>query len=213
MFTIDLLKARAIPPKSRLDAIIFASITIVIPVIVAIVMLGYYLNNAATASIQKQKIVNYDKKIGLLSNAIDLQRQYQKEENLINNCLIEVSTSLSRHMQWSLILESIVKNLPDSMTLNSLAIKQRSIKKKVPQKNDPKKMISISLPVPTLQLTVVANRHYDSDAQLRNFKDRLYRSEILQSRLDQITVSRQTDQHNPNNLVSYKINLVFKSPD
>ena len=45
MFTIDLLKGQGIPIKSRPTGIAISAAAVAVPVIIAIVMLGFYLRN------------------------------------------------------------------------------------------------------------------------------------------------------------------------
>ncbi len=66
MFTIDLLKGQCIPAKSRPEGIAIAAATFAVPIIIAIVMFGFYLSNIINISIQKREVVRYKKKISQL---------------------------------------------------------------------------------------------------------------------------------------------------
>ena len=66
MFTIDLLKGQGIPVKSRPETIAIAAVAFAVPVIIAIVILGYYLHSGIILSIQKQGVVIYETRIANL---------------------------------------------------------------------------------------------------------------------------------------------------
>ncbi len=156
MFEIDLLKGQGIPAKSRPENIAIAVVTIVVPVIVAAVMLGYGLHDKILMSINKQRIAHIENKIDGLSEAIKRQQTFASEKQDIDNRLSEVSDVLSggRYIQWSPVLVTVVENMPDSVLLTKLAVKLSSVKRKVPSKDDPEKSVSVSVPVRTLQMNV-----------------------------------------------------------
>lgn len=210
MFTIDLLKGQGIPAKSRPEGIAIAAATLVVPIIIAIVMLGLYLRNKIIISIKKQAIVNYETRIGGLSDAVELQKSFENEKNAIGNCLSEVATSISRHAQWSPVLTTLVKNLPDSVVLTDLEVKQGSVKRKVPKKDDPTKMIDISVPVRTLQINVCGSPQSNCDKAVRGFRERLRSSTLLAPKLENIRVSQRFGTLQNQEVVSYQIECTFK---
>ncbi len=210
MFTIDLLKGQAVPIKRGPESIVITAVTFAVPIIVAIVMFGFYLSNKITISVQKQRIVSHKADIDKLSEAADLQKSFEQEKKAINNCLSEVSSSLDRHTQWSPVLVTVVKNMPDSMILTRLEVKQRSIKKKVPKKDDPKKMVDISVPVRTLQISVSGSPQHDCDKAVRDFRNRLRFSKLLEPKLEDIIVSQKTGTLEGQKVISYEIDCIFK---
>ena len=210
MFTIDLLKEQGIPIKSRPEGIAITAGAITVPLIVAIITFSCYLHTKIIISIQKQGIVNYERRTTELSDAVELQRTFENKRNAINSCLLEVASSLGRHSQWSPVLVTLVKDMPDSVILTSLELKQRSVRKKMPSKNDPKQMVSVAVPVQTLQMTVSGHPHYNHDKAVRDFADRLRFSTLLKEKLEEIRVSQQSDTIHGKNVVSYGIDCVFK---
>jgi len=120
MFTIDLLKGECIPRKSTPESIATAVTAVVVPLIIAIAMFGFYVRNKIVISIQKHTIVNYETKIDELSDAIKLQKSFEKEKDTYSSCLSEVSSGLGRHTQWSPVLVTVVKNIPESVVLTGL---------------------------------------------------------------------------------------------
>ena len=199
MFTIDLLKGQGIPAKSRPEGIAIAAVTFAVPIIIAIVMFGFYLSNIINISIQKREVVRYKKKIDQLSDALKMQKSFEKEKNVINSYLTEASSSITRHTQWSPVL-----------VLTSLEVKQRSVRRKVPKKDDPKTMTNISIPVRTLHISVCGSPQTNCDKAVRDFGGRLRSSALLGPKLENIKVSQGFDILQNQDVVSYKIDCVFK---
>jgi hypothetical protein len=210
MFTIDLLKGQGIPIKRRPEGVAIATMTFAVPILAAMVMLGFYLSNRIIISTKRQEIVNYEKHIETLSDAVKLQKSFEAEKNNINNCLSEALSSISRHTQWSPILAIVVKNMPDSMVLTRLEVKQHTVSKNVPKKDDSSKMTSVSVPVSTLQMSVVGRPHADNDKAVKDFKDRLRSSASLASKIEDIRVSQKSDTFEGQGVVSYEIDCIFK---
>ena len=210
LFTIDLLKGQGIPIKSKPEGIVVAATAFVIPAVVAIVMLGWYLSTSASISIQKQKISSYEEKISELSKAVELYNSFEEEKRAVNNCLSEVSSSIKKHTQWSPVLAMLVKNMPDSLVLKELEVKRRSTKVKVPQKDNPQTMVDVSVPVETLHITVSGNPWNNSDEAVRLFRDRIRSSDLLREKLEDIIVSQELNTPKSRDTVSYDIDCIFK---
>jgi len=210
MFTIDLLKGQGIPIKSRPEGIAIAAVTLIVPIIIVIVMFGFYLSNSIAISIQKQRIINYETKIGELSDAVELQKSFEKDKDIINSSLSEVKSSIDRHIQWSPILAMLVKNMPDSVVLTGLETRQKTVRMEMPQKDDPKKKISTFVPVRTLHITVCGSPRSNCGKAVMGFKDSLRTSALLRSKLEKIKVSQGFAKLDDRDVISYDIDCIFK---
>ena len=210
VFRIDLLKGQGVPAKNRPEGIIVAAVTVAVPVIVGVVMLVFYLCNEITISVQSRAMVGYEKRIDHLSDSVELQKSFEEKKNNMSNSLLEVKSSITRHTQWSPVLEVLVKNLPDSLVLTRLGVEQRFVKRKMPRKDDSKRMIDVTVPVRTLQMDVSGSQRYNCDKAVRDFRDRLRFSSLLEPMLEDIRVSQQVDTLEGHDVVSYKIDCVFK---
>ena len=157
MFTIDLLKGQGVPAKSKPEGIAVAAVTLAVPVVVAILVLGLYVSNSVAISIQKQEISNYEAKINEFSGALELQKLFEKEKVSIGNCLSEVSSSIGRHIQWSPVLLALVESMPDSMVLTKLEVKERPIKREVPKEDDTQAKPDTTVIVRTLRISLSGN--------------------------------------------------------
>ena len=210
MFTIDLLKGQGLPMKSRPTGIVISAVAVAVPVIIAMVMLGVYLRNKIIISVEKQKIAMLETEIGKFSELVKLQESFEKDKAVYSSCLSEVKSSIGRYAQWSPVLVTVVENIPDSVTLTALEARQRSIKKKVPQKDDPQKTIDVDVAVRALRASVYASPQADSDEVVRNFQSRLRSSAFLGPRLENITVSQESGKLEGEDIVIYQIDCIFK---
>jgi len=210
MFSIDLLNGQAIPLKSKPGGLAIMVATAVIPVIFAMGMFSFYLHNNVTASVAAKEIARYEKEIDKLSDAVETQEKLKKEKASYIDCLTEVKSSLADHTQWSPVLTVLIETMPDSVVLTSLEVENGSIKKKVPKKSDPKKMVEISVPVRTLRLKVSGGPERNCDEAVKEFMDRLQSSEFLEPKLEKVGVSQESEKVDGQDVVSYEISCVFK---
>ncbi|MCK5473545.1 MAG: hypothetical protein KAI59_05885 [Planctomycetes bacterium] len=211
MFKIDLLKGQGIPIKSRPESIAVMAIAFIIPLLIAMAMFGYYLRTTIIISVRTQEIRNYESNTNKLAEAVNLQRSLENEKKTINGCLSDVSSAIANHMQWSPVLETMIKNLPNSVVLTKLSVKQNFVSKSVPSKENFEKMISVSVPVRTLYMKIMANAKYDSAKEVRDFRRQLLLPENLGSKLETVQVSQQVENYKEKDVVFYEINCVFKS--
>ena len=160
MFTVDLLNGQALPLKSRPGGLAIIAVTTAIPIILAIAMLGFYLQNNIVLSLKRQEATKWDERINKLSAAVEWKQLIEKEKVTYNKCLSEVRSSINRHTQWSLVLLTIVENMPDSVVLTGLDIKKRSNKKMVPDKDNPEQMVEVDNPTRTLLIRVYGWKYF-----------------------------------------------------
>jgi len=210
MFTIDLLKGEGLPAKGRAENMAVAAIASAVPFVIAVVMFGLYLHNKIIISIQTGEITACKEKTDKLSDAVAKQRALELNKTAYGACLAEVKTAVERHTQWSPILAAVVGNMPESVVLTALEVKDRTVKRKVPKKDDPETITEVSILAPTLQMNVAATVQSDGDKAIRAFRDKLQSSDLLGPRLESITVSQKADQLRGLDVVSYEMNCLFK---
>ena len=107
---------------------------------------------------------------------------------------------------------ALVENLPDSVVLTNLEIKQSVIKRKPAKgENEKDKKTNLNVPVRTLKMRVSANPSYTSDLDIRTFKDRLRDSKFLGPKLEDIVIASQGhDTLDGRDVVCYDIDCIFK---
>jgi hypothetical protein len=210
MFTIDLLKGQGVPLKSSPGGIAIVAISAVVPIIVAIIMFGFYLDDKAQASISEQEIIRCRSEIDKLSGAVKLQESLEKEKILYRDCLSEVKSSIGKYIQWSPVLVTLVENMPNSVMLTGLEVRQDSVRKKVPVPDNPQEMIDGSVPIKILRMSISGGPQYDCNKEVRDFQDRLQSSTFLGPKLENIVVSRESETLEGRDVASYEIDCVFK---
>jgi len=211
MFTIDLLKGQGIPMKSSPRGMAIAVVTVVVPFTVAIIMSGLYLDGRIVISIQKQDTAKYEMIINKLSDAVELQESLEKEKTAYGVRLLEVKSSINRYIQWSPVLVTLVENMPNSVRLTGLEVKQHSVRKKVPKKDNPQEMIEKNVPVKILRMSVSGSPQYNCDKAVKDFRDSLLSSAFLGPRLENIGVSQESETLEGRDIASYEIDCVFKA--
>jgi Tfp pilus assembly protein PilN len=211
MFTIDLLKGQGRPVRTKPQGVVLFVATFAVPVLAAILMVGYYFRNGVIILIQKGTIVSLDSQTQRLADDWKLKESCEKEKSAVNGCLADVAASIHRHIQWSPVLVSLVENLPDSVVLTSLEVKQQTIKRKAAVKTDSDIKVDTNLTVRTLKMRVSGNPKYDCDIEVKKFRDRLRASEFLGPKLEDIVIASQGhDTLDGRDVVAYDIECVFK---
>jgi len=211
MFTIDLLKGQGVPMKSSPGGIAIAAVTVVVPLTVAIIMSSLYLNDKIAISMKEQETARCRAEIEKLSDAVELQKSLEKEKTAYGVHLLEVKSSINRYIQWSPVLVTMVENMPNSVMLTGLEVKQHSIRKKVPKKDNPQEMIEKNVPVRILRMSVSGSPQYNCDKAVRDFRDSLLSSAFLGPRLENIGVSQESGTLEGRDVASYEIDCVFKA--
>lgn len=211
MYAIDLLKGQGLPVKTKPQGVAISVITFAVPVIAAIALFGYYLRSTIITAIHKQSIKTCEAKIAGLGDAIKFRQQFETQKSSVNSCLSEVASSIGRHIQWSPILATLVEKMPDSVVLTKLEVRRHSIKKKMPMKSDPRKMVEGSVPVKTLKMSVSGSPESNCDSDVRVFRDHLRRSDVIGPNLEDIViVSQGFGELGDRDVVSYEIECIFK---
>ena len=210
MFKIDLLKGQGLPLKSSPGGIAIVAVTIAIPLYILIIMFGFHVNDKTYMSIREQEIGRCQSGIDKLSDAVKLQESLEKEKILYDACLAEVKSSIGKYVQWSPVLVTMVENMPNSVMLTGLEVRQDSVRRKVPKPDNPQEMIERSVPFNILHMSISGGPQYDCNKEVRDFQDRLQSSAFLGPKLENIVVSRESETLKGQDVASYEIDCVFK---
>ena len=211
MFTIDLLKGQNVPVKSSSGGIAIVVATVVVPLTVEIIMFGSYLNNKLVVSRNEREITRCQAEIGELSDAVEMQASLEKQKTTYGNYLSEVKSSINRYAQWSPVLVTLVENMPNSLMLTKLEVKEHTVRKKVPKRDNPQEMTEKNVPVRTLRISVNGSPQHNCDKAVRDFRDSLWSSAFLGPKLDNVGVSQESATLEGKDIASYDIDCVFKA--
>ncbi|MBN1805546.1 MAG: hypothetical protein JW837_09860 [Sedimentisphaerales bacterium] len=210
MFTIDLLKGQGVPLKSSPGGIVITAITIAVPLYILIMTFGFYANDIKYISIKEREIKRCQSEIDRLSDVVKVHKSLEREKVLYQSCLSEVGSSIDKYVQWSPVLVTLVENMPNSVMLTGLEVRQDSVRKKVPKPDNPKEMIDSSVPVNVLSMNISGGPEYDCNKEVRDFQDSLQASTFLGPKLENIVVSRESEKLEGQDVASYEIECVFK---
>jgi hypothetical protein len=219
MFAIDLLKGQGRPARTKPQGVAIFVATFAVPMLVAILIAGYYYRNKVVILIHKQNISSYVTQTERLADAWKLKESWEKDKSAINGCLTDVAGSIGRHTQWSPVLVEIVQNLPESVVMNSMEVRQSSIKRKSivkasaekDKKDKQDKQADTSVAVRTLKLRVSGNPSYDCDREVKAFRESLRASKVLGPKLEDVVIASQgRDNLDGREVVAYDIDCIFK---
>jgi len=210
MFTIDLLKGQGISIKTTPQGIAVTAVTTTVPATVVFIMCAMFFHSRVLISVQNRQIDQYKTKTAALTDAVQQKRISESEKTIHANCLADLNLFISKYSQWSPILATLTDSLPESLVLTAMEINETSVKRKVPKKDDPQKVVEITVPVKTLKLTVCGSPDADSNNAVKELRENLRISDLLGPKLENITVSQETDTLEGKNVVSYNIDCVFK---
>ena len=211
MFTIDMLKGKALPIKIKPFGIVMAVVTSAIPVLIIVIIIGLHIHSRVITSIKANELDAMEAKVENLSDAVTLQKSLEKQKMYFTVCISEIKSTINKFTQWSPILTALVENMPNSVVLTDLEIKHKSTRIKVPDKNDPTKLVDKDIPVTTIRLIVSDIQQSNNDKAVQDFKDSICSSSVIGPRLDKITVSRESEIGRERNVVKYMIDCVFKA--
>lgn len=182
MFTIDLLKGKGIPLKSKPGGAVLMGLTFAVPIVITIVMLGSYLCGRIIVSMQRGVIVGYEAKISKLAEDLALHKEAERKVADLNACLREVAGAINDHTQWSGILQVLAENIPERLVLEKLNVKAESVSKWIPDKDNPGKSMTIYVPRWIMQISLYTELQTDSDEVVLQFQGNLRDSNMLSSR-------------------------------
>jgi hypothetical protein len=210
MFTIDLLNGQGIPRKTRPAGVVIVALTAVLPVLLAIGTFGFYLNNKIALSLKEREIVKTEAKIDEFSDALEEREALMEQKITYGVCLSEINSSIKTYDQWSPILTTVIENMPESVVLTSLEVKRDSVKKEVPDKDDPEDTKEVEVPFRILSIVVSGGAQSNCDEAVRDLEDRLRASDLLGPMLEDTRVSRDSETIKGEDVFSYEITCVFK---
>jgi Tfp pilus assembly protein PilN len=167
---------------------------------------SFYLRNSVIIAIKNQDIKNFQMKIGRLADAVELQKTFEKEKTVNDGCLSEVKASINKHAQWSPVLETLVRNMPESVVLEKISVEQKSVKRSISQKNNSLKTVIVR----TVHMSVYGSLQSNCGDAVREFRNRLWSSSLLGQKLENIRVSQKSARVENQDVISYEIDCVFK---
>lgn len=205
MFKIDLLKGKGIPVKSKPREAVLIGISFGVPVTVLIVLLGHYLYGEVIASTQKGLVNSYETKLSRLADKLAVQESAEAEIIALNTCLKEVAENIGGHIQWSPILQVVADNMPEALVLEKLEVREESVRREIPRKDDPSKRVPIYINRRVMQISLYGKLGVDNDEAVLQFQQNLRASGMLSPKVDNIKADEKEG------LMRYKIECILEN--
>jgi len=210
MYTVDLLKGEGVPIRCRPGGIAFACLLVVVPFLIGLGTVSYYLDGRVVVTIHKQQLNRLTTTIQTLSEAVQMREALERKKVRTAGLLSEVHAALDGKVQWSPILAALVENLSDTLVLTKLEARYNNVVCKVPAKSDPTMKIDMSVQVRELAIGVCGRDKQSSAEAVRKFQESLRSLPTLGPRLDTVTVSQSATTLDGEAGVLYELNCVFK---
>lgn len=211
MHTIDLLRGQGVPAKTTFGSVAIVMVTVAVPFVVAVGLLDRYLRIETVVEIRRQAIDKEQATIDKLAGAVKLKQSKEKEQGIINSRLSEVSSCIGDYVQWSPVLETVVRNMPNEMFMSALTADSMRVKEQVLKDNDPNRPVNVTVSKRTLALDISGIQQGNYDRIVRDYRDRLKSSALLGTKLEDIVVSQKSGELGDDKTVSWTMNLIFKS--
>ena len=210
MHTIDLLRGQGIPAKTTPGSAAMVVVVVAVPILAAAGMVDRYLQNKTDIEIKQQAIESEQETVDKFADDVKFQKSVEKERDTVNSKLSEVSSCLDNYIQWSPVLETLVRYLPAKMVMSGLRAESASERKKVVNEKDPNLTANVAVVTRTLVLDISGSGGSDYGSIVKTYANNLKSSSALRTKLEDIVVSQDTGRTGDDNTVTYTMNLKFK---
>ena len=210
MFSIDLLKGKALPAKINLKKSIFKTVPLLIPILAVTLFATAYQNDRnqlqacqQTLQDQQQQIESYAKDVAAY-NAI--KRQAKASEKYLK----DISRALAYRVQISDVLSELVGTLPNSIFIYEMNMDRKSTLQKI-QKEGSAKPIQNLIIHRKLELVLCGFDADQTDLAVQEYLHRLQQSPVLSEVFSEIKHSaRQQGQVDDKDAIYYEIECTLR---
>jgi len=209
MHTIDLLRGQGIPAKTTLGGVVIIVIIIAVPILAAAGMVDRYLQNEIEIEKKQQEIESEQQTVKKFEDALKFKETVEKNQLSINLKLLEVSSCLGRYIQWTPILQTLVKHMPAKMVMSELTAYSKSEQKKVTSGVDSNRT-NFTVITRRLAVVIAGIEHGDYSDDVENYSDLLKSPSSLGPMLQDIVISQDRERTGDGSIVSYTMNIIFK---
>ena len=214
MFTIDLLKGTGLPHRTSPARLAMEAVPFMVPVIVAVMLLFQYGYNNTVIATMRIDTGRLEGNIRELSEDMAAFERYNSCILKAGDRLGEVAQALGQHRQWSGILEELVRSLPEPVALQQLDLKRNASKKRVPDKNNPKELVTATIITRSLLISVFGKPSPRTDQAVYDYMSSISQSEALKPFVEDVRItSRQEEDIDKRRMAVYEIECLLKTQD
>ena len=211
MHTIDLLRGEGIPAKATLATVFLAGLIVAVPILAGSVMAGWYIQNLVVVEIDQGAIARAEKTIEQYKADVAQKEQKEKEQAGINAKLTEVKTCLGGYVQWSPVVETVVREIPAGMVMTRLAAETLQDRQTTTVKEgESSRPANVMISKRVLVVELAGRPGGDYDNAVRDYGERLKKSAALASRLESVIPSQQGGELGEIKTTIHTVKLVFK---
>ena len=214
MFTVDLLKGTGLPLKSSPTRVALCAIPFIVPAIILAVLIVNYTVNSTVLAATNSRLKKVNSMLQQYSEDISSCREIETEISDTKQRLNNVAGAINRHIQCSPIIQSSIKAMPDNIVLDKFKLYRASYRRKVPDKNDPKKLVFVDVIERTILITACGMSQIGADESIHKFIQNLRESENLSTLIKDIKIVAKKDEEVNGSVVpSYEIECLLNSEE
>lgn len=212
MHRIDLLKGQGIPEKTTSGGIVVLILAVIVPILVAVGMLDWYMRTETYIDVTSQSIANAREMIAERAPDVKLLKAREREIALINRSLKEISCCVDTFMQWTPILMTVAEEMPEKMIMTKLEVQSTAAaRRRQSRKKDPNQPLEIPIPSRTLVMNIQGTGEGNYDPIVQQFQGALNSSPVLEDKIKDIIYSRQAGMQNTEKTESHAIKIIFNN--
>ncbi len=163
MFTVDLLKGQGRPKLKPRGTAVLVILALIIPAVVGLSFAVQYV--CAGIEIPGAKLA-------LEKNMFEegqTQSSVKQEIDLCKSYIKEVEQVASQQVQWSGVIENIVKSLPDSLIIDGIKTSSVKYTVEVPSATDPDKKVKVAKIKKLINLRIVSKAKNLASKDIENY--------------------------------------------
>lgn len=211
MFTIDLLKGKALPEKVDLKKSTLRALLVMIPVLALSLLAVAYNHTSASAQTLQQTLRQQQQQFEQYTGEMAEYNRTRTQIKEMEKCLQAIAKALTYRLQVSDILTELVQTLPETIFLYEIKMGRNAIEKKIQQGDKLVKKLSVQR---KLDLVLCGFDPQKSDRAVQTYLGQLEQSPLLSEIFTEIKPSaRQQGQVDKRDAIYYEIECVLREQE
>ena len=181
--------------------------------ILTVLLVNYTVNTTVLATTNSRlnqvstKLEQYSEDIAACS---DIENEISSTKQRLSN----VAGAINRHIQCTPLIQSTIEAMPEKIVLDKFKLYRAAYRRKVPDKNDPKKLVFVDVIERTILITACGMSQIGADEAIHKFIENLRESENLTTLIKDIKIVAKKDEEINGNVVpSYEIECLLNSEE
>ena len=211
MFSVDLLKGRGVPIKTKPGGVYLVAISFIVPVTLASIVLGNYLQNRILLATYQNYYNKAEHGIEEFTNDLQERKLLEKQRDTLRYSRGELADVINWNVQWTPVIQILVDNLPDSMVLDKMEAIKSSDTKTVPKRYNPDKTEKISVPKRELTVQFHASAQDENHNLVTKLQSDLYYSLLPLNTVEKIELGPYS-RNEQKKEEQFEIIFIFETP-